>query len=40
VNDPEVRALSPIFNEIDKMEKDEKVCRMGQISLAHLLKYY
>lgn len=24
VNDPEVRALSPIFNEIDKMEKEEK----------------
>ncbi len=33
VNDPEVRALSPIFNEIDKMEKDEKFVEWARYPL-------
>ncbi|MDA9713593.1 extracellular solute-binding protein [Alphaproteobacteria bacterium] len=33
VNDPEVRALSPIFNEIDKMEKEEKIVEWARYPL-------
>ena len=33
VNDPEVRALSPIFNEIDKMEKEEKIIEWARYPL-------
>ena len=33
VNDPEVRALSPIFNEIDKMEKEEKFVEWARYPL-------
>ena len=33
VNDPEVRALSPIFNELDKMEKDEKFVEWARYPL-------
>jgi multiple sugar transport system substrate-binding protein len=33
VNDPEVRALSPIFNEIDKMEKEEKLIEWARYPL-------
>ena len=33
MNDPEVRALSPIFNEIDKMEKDEKFVEWARYPL-------
>ena len=33
VNDPEVKALSPIFNEIDKMEKDEKFVEWARYPL-------
>ena len=33
VNDPEIRALSPIFNEIDKMEKDEKIVEWARYPL-------
>ena len=33
VNDPEVRALSPIFNELDKIEKDEKFVEWARYPL-------
>ena len=33
VNDPEVRALSPIFNELDKIEKDEKIVEWARYPL-------
>ncbi len=33
VNDPDVRALSPIFNEIDKMEKEEKFVEWARYPL-------
>ena len=33
VNDPEVRALSPIFNEIDKLEKEEKLIEWARYPL-------
>ena len=33
MNNPEVRALSPIFNELDKMEKDEKFVEWARYPL-------
>ena len=32
-NDPEVRTLSPIFNELDKMERDERFVEWARYPL-------